>query len=73
MYGRVHLTTKTRRHNLDRVVDQNVILELKAVEEINPLFEAQLLTYLKLTGKRLGWLVNFNLPLIKDGIKRMVL
>ncbi len=58
---------------LDMVVDQSVIVELKAVEKINPLFEAQLLTYLKLTGKRLGLLVNFNVPLIKDGIKRMVL
>jgi len=45
---------------------------LKAVEKLTPLFEAQLLTYLKLTGKRLGLLMNFNVPLLKDGIKRFV-
>lgn len=58
---------------LDMLVDEAVILELKAVEKHNPLFEAQLLTYLKLTGHRLGLLINFNVPLLKDGIKRMVL
>jgi len=58
---------------LDLVVDECVIVELKAVEKLNPLFEAQLLTYMKLTGMRLGLLVNFNVPLIKDGIKRIVL
>ena len=47
-------------------------MELKAVEKHNPLFEAQLITYLKLTGHRLGFLINFNVAVIKDGIKRMV-
>jgi len=58
---------------LDLLVGEALIVELKAVEKHNPLFEAQLLTYLKLTGHRLGLLMNFNVPLIKDGIKRIVL
>ena len=58
---------------LDLLVDECVIAELKAVERMNPVFEAQLLTYLKLTGLRLGLLINFNVPLIRDGIKRMAL
>jgi GxxExxY protein len=58
---------------LDLLVDQQVIVELKAVETMHPVFEAQLLTYLKLTGKRLGLLINFNVPVIKNGIKRMAL
>ena len=49
-----------------------MIVELKAVEKINPLYEAQLLTYLKLSGKRRGLLINFNVALLKDGIKRIV-
>jgi len=57
---------------LDLLVAECVIVELKAVEKSNPLFEAQLLTYLKLTGHRLGLLLNFNVPLLKDGIKRLV-
>ncbi len=50
-----------------------MIVEIKAVERLLPLHEAQLLTYLKLTGMRLGLLINFNVPRIKDGIRRMVL
>jgi GxxExxY protein len=57
---------------LDLLVGDCVIVELKAVERHNALFEAQLLTYLKLTGHRLGLLINFNVPLLKDGIKRIV-
>ncbi len=57
---------------LDLLVEDCVIVELKAVEQMNPLFDAQLLTYLKLTGKRLGLLINFNVPLLRDGIKRIV-
>jgi len=57
---------------LDLLVEDQVIVELKAAERMNPLFEAQLLTYLKLTGKRVGRLINFNVPLLKDGIKRLV-
>ena len=58
---------------LDLLVADRVIVEIKAVEKMQPLFEAQLLTYLKLSGLRLGLLINFNVPLLKDGIKRMVL
>lgn len=58
---------------LDVLAGESVIVELKAVEKHNPLFEAQLLTYLKLTGHRLGLLINFNVAMIKDGIKRIVL
>lgn len=58
---------------LDVLVEELVVCELKAVETTNPLFQAQLLSQLKLTNKRLGFLINFNLPLIKNGIKRMIL
>lgn len=58
---------------LDLLVGNCLIVELKAVEKHNPLFEAQLLSYLKLTGHRLGLLINFNVPVIKDGIKHIVL
>ena len=58
---------------LDLLVAESVIVELKAVEKMSPLYEAQLLTYLKLSGHRLGLLINFNVPLLKDGIKRIVL
>ena len=57
---------------LDVMVNDIVICELKALETVNPVWEAQILSHLKLTGKRLGYLINFNVPLIKDGIKRMV-
>jgi len=58
---------------LDVFVEKLIICELKAVDEMNPLWEAQLLTHLKLTGKRLGFLINFNVPLIKKGIQRIIL
>jgi len=58
---------------MDMLVADSVVVEVKAVEKANPVFEAQLLTYLKLSGRRVGLLVNFNVPLIKDGIKRVVL
>ena len=57
---------------LDILVDDKIILELKSVEKMIPIYEAQLLTYLKLTGLRLGFIINFNVPLLKEGIKRMV-
>jgi GxxExxY protein len=58
---------------LDILVDDKVIIEVKAQENYHPVWEAQLLSYLKLTDRRLGYLINFTVPLIKDGIKRMVL
>ena len=58
---------------LDLLVEDAVVVELKAAERLLPVHTAQILTYLKLTGHRLGLLINFNVPLIKDGIKRVVL
>jgi GxxExxY protein len=58
---------------LDILVNNLVICELKAVDLVNPVWEAQILSHLKLTGKRLGYLINFNVPLMKNGIKRFVL
>ncbi|MCI0694181.1 GxxExxY protein [candidate division KSB1 bacterium] len=58
---------------LDVIVEKLVICELKAVQEVIPLFEAQLLSYMKLLNKRLGFLINFHVPIIKQGIKRMIL
>ncbi len=57
---------------LDLLAGKQVIVELKSVESMIPLYEAQLLTYLKVTGLRLGYLINFNVVHLKDGIKRMV-
>ena len=59
-------------YRLDVVVEGLVILELKAAEKIEPIHEAQLLTYLKLSELKLGILINFNVPLLKHGIKRIV-
>jgi GxxExxY protein len=58
---------------LDLIIENACIIEVKAVENLLPVHRAQLRTYLKLTGLRLGFLINFNVPIIKDGIKRVVL
>ncbi|MFH1826542.1 MAG: GxxExxY protein [bacterium] len=58
---------------LDVLIEDAIICELKAVETMHPIFEAQLLTYMKLTKKQLGFLINFNVDLIKNGIRRMIL
>lgn len=60
-------------YRLDVVVEENLILELKSVTELTPLHEAQLLTYLKLAQQPLGLLINFNVPALKQGLKRVVL
>ncbi len=57
---------------IDVIVDDSIICELKALENVNPVWEAQILSHLKLTGKRLGFLINFNVAKIKDGIRRYV-
>ena len=57
---------------LDMLVEDCVIVEVKSVETMNPVYDAQLITYLKLTGIRLGFLINFNVVHLKDGIKRIV-
>ena len=59
-------------YKLDIVVEGKVILELKAVNKIESIHEAQLLTYLKLADLKLGILINFNVPILKEGIKRIV-
>ena len=59
-------------YRLDLLVDERVIVEIKAVERLLPIHEAQLLTYLKLSGLRVGLLMNFNTVLLKDGLKRLV-
>jgi len=58
---------------IDLLVDNKLILEIKAVEEMNRIHKAQVLTYLKLTELRLGLLINFNVALIKSGIERVIL
>jgi len=60
-------------YRLDLVIDNRLIIELKACEQILPIHKAQLLTYMKLSGIKTGLLVNFNVPLLKDGIHRLVL
>ncbi|MDY6979090.1 MAG: GxxExxY protein [Pseudomonadota bacterium] len=58
---------------LDLLVENEVVVELKAVEAILPVHDSQILSYLKLADKRLGLLINFNVPVIKDGIRRKIL
>ena len=59
-------------YRIDLLVDNLVIVEIKAVESLNEIHTAQVLTYLKLTGRRLGYLLNFNVPHLKDGIRRLI-
>lgn len=60
-------------YRLDLLVEDAVIVEIKSVERLDPVFEAQILTYLRVTGKRVGLLINFNSRLLKQGVKRFVL
>lgn len=57
----------------DMIVNDLVVVEIKSVERFDPVFEAQVLTYLKITGKRVGLLINFNSRLVKDSVKRFIL
>ena len=57
---------------IDLLVEEEIIIELKAVEGLLPVHEAQIISYLKLADKRLGFLINFNIPLLKNGFKRFV-
>jgi GxxExxY protein len=59
-------------YRIDILVENEIIIELKSVEIMHPVFKAQLLTYLKLANKNLGLLINFNVPKLVDGFKRMV-
>ena len=60
-------------YRIDLLIENQIVIELKSVEKLIELHKAQLLSYMHLTDTRLGYLVNFNVPLIKDGIQRMVL
>ena len=59
-------------YRIDLLVEDKVIVELKAVEKLLPIHEAQLLSYLKLSGRSVGLLLNFNVPMLKSGIKRFI-
>ena len=59
-------------YRIDMLVADCILIENKSVQALAPIHEAQMLTYLRLSGNRLGFLVNWNVPLVKDGIKRMV-
>ena len=58
---------------IDMLIEGEIVLELKCVDEILPIHEAQLLTYLKLSGNKIGLIINFNVVLLKDGVKRKIL
>jgi len=58
---------------IDLIIDELILIEIKTEVDYQPVWEAQLLSYMKLTGKRLGYIMNFHVPLMKDGIKRMAL
>lgn len=58
---------------IDIMIDDLIIIEMKAQADYHPIWTAQVLSYLRLTGKRLGYILNFHVPLMKDGIKRMIL
>ncbi len=60
-------------YRVDLMVDSVVVVEVKSVDALAPVHEAQLLTYLRLSGRRLGFLINFDVVLLKQGIKRMIL
>lgn len=57
---------------IDILVEEEIILEIKSVDAIEPVFKAQLITYLKLAKKNPGYLINFNVPLLKEGFQRIV-
>ncbi len=69
VYDGVILKEKLR---LDLIVENSVIIEVKSVEIVNPVWQAQIISQLKLTNNSLGFLINFNVPLIKSGIKRFI-
>jgi GxxExxY protein len=69
IYDGVTLKEKLR---LDLIVENTVIVEVKAVEIVNPVWQAQIISHLKLTDNQLGFLINFSVPLIKNGIKRFI-
>jgi len=60
-------------YRIDLIVENSIIVEIKAVDELNPIHVAQVLTYLKLSNCKLGLLINFNVQRLKDGIKRVII
>ncbi len=60
-------------YRLDLLIEDSIVVEIKSVDRFEPVHVAQVLTYLKATGKRLGLIINFNVPMLKDGIRRVVL
>jgi GxxExxY protein len=60
-------------YRIDLLVDDKVIIEIKSVDSLNPVHMAQIMTYLKLSGCRIGFLINFNVAFLKDGMKRVIL
>ena len=68
-YRDVHLDVGYR---LDQLIENAVIVEVKSVTKLAPIHDAQLMTYLRLTNRSLGLLINFNTPLLKDGVKRII-
>ncbi|MBB02507.1 MAG: GxxExxY protein [Planctomyces sp.] len=60
-------------YRLDLLVEDKIVVEIKSVDELLPVHQTQLLTYLRLSRKRIGLLINFNVPLLKHGLKRMIL
>ena len=60
-------------YRIDLLVDQKIIVELKAIEHLHPIHDAQLVTYLRLSGYRVGLLINFNVMRLRDGVKRLIL
>ena len=61
-----------KSYEIDLLVEDEIIIENKSSQDINPIYIAQVITYLKLSDKKLGYLINFNVPLLKDGFKRVV-
>ena len=60
-------------YRIDLIVERKIVVEIKSVERLAPVHEAQVLTYLKLSGLRLGLLINFNVPFLREGIRRFVM
>lgn len=61
-----------KAYEMDLLIENEIIIEVKSVLEMHPVFTAQLIMHLKLYQKKLGYLINFNVPLLKDGFKRIV-
>lgn len=70
VYKEIHLD---QGYRLDLLVEQQVIVELKVVEQIAPVHEAQILSYLKFSDCKIGLLINFNVKLLKDGVRRFIM